>query len=393
VAGAAQGRPVTARIPNAVPFLGGNEWKYVKECLDTNWVSSVGPFVDRFEREVAEYVGVPHAIATVNGTAALHVALLGAGVRPGDEVLVPTLTFIATANAVRYCGAFPLFVDSDPVSWGMDAAKVADFFARECHATPQGPVNRATGRPVRALLPVDLYGHPADLDALLEVGERAGVAVVEDATEALGARYKGRRVGAAGRAGCLSFNGNKIITAGGGGMILTHDAALAARARALTTQSRVDPHEWIHDEVGFNYRLTNLQAALGVAQLEQLERFVDTKRATAAAYSTALGRLGGVTPFGEAPWAFSNFWMYSVLLDPEAYGDVRALVRAGAGAGIGLRPLWHPLHRQPAFAGCGAYRIEVAERLYARGVSLPCSVGITAAERERVVAFVADARR
>src|SRR5881628_2509074 len=167
----------------------------------------------------------------------------------------------------------------------------------------------------------------------------------------------------------------------------TRSSPRAAGARALTTQSRVDPHEWIHDEVGFNYRLTNLQAALGVAQLEQLERFVDTKRATAAAYSTALGRLGGVTPFGEAPWAFSNFWMYSVLLDPEAYGDVRALVRAGAGAGIGLRPLWHPLHRQPAFAGCGAYRIEVAERLYARGVSLPCSVGITAAERERVVAL------
>jgi perosamine synthetase len=238
-----------------------------------------------------------------------------------------------------------------------------------------------------------LYGHPVDLDALLEVARHAGVTVVEDATEALGSRYKGRRVGAGGRAGCLSFNGNKIITAGGGGMILTDDAALAARARALTTQSRVDRYEWIHEEVGFNYRLTNLQAALGVAQLEQLDRFVDAKRETAAAYSAALARLGGITPFGEASWAYSNFWMYSVLLDAEMYGDVRALVRAAGTAGIGLRPLWYPLHRQPAFAGSSFHRIEVADRLYARGLSLPCSVSITSEERDRVVGFLADARR
>ena len=381
------------RIPNAVPRLGGNEWKYLKECLDTNWVSSVGPFVDRFEREVAAYVGVPHAVATVNGTAALHVALLGAGVQPGDEVLVPSFTFIATAHAVVQCGAHPVFLDCEPVSWGLDPGKTVEFLARECVVKEGQVVNRTSGRVVRALLPVHLYGHPCDLDPLLEVAATFPIVVVEDATEVLGARYRGRRVGSHGLAGCLSFNGNKIITTGGGGMVLTHDERLAARVRRLTTQGRTDAVEFIHAEVGFNYRLTNIQAALGVAQLEQLDAFVDAKRETARAYTEALTRLGGVEPLVEPPWAFSTFWMYSVLLDPSAWGDVRPLIAAADAAGIQLRPLWRPLHRQPAFSDRQAYRIEVADRLYERGVSLPCSAGITAAQRERVIAFLAAARR
>ena len=380
-------------IPNAVPHLGGNEWKYLKECLDTNWVSSVGPFVDRFEREVAAYVGVPHAVATVNGTAALHVALLGAGVQPGDEVLVPSFTFIATAHAVVQCGAHPVFLDCEPVSWGLDPGKTVEFLARECVVKEGQVVNRTSGRVVRALLPVHLYGHPCDLDPLLEVAATFPIVVVEDATEVLGARYRGRRVGSHGLAGCLSFNGNKIITTGGGGMVLTHDERLAARVRRLTTQGRTDAVEFIHAEVGFNYRLTNIQAALGVAQLEQLDAFVDSKRETARAYTEALMRLGGVEPLVEPPWAFSTFWMYSVLLDPAAWGDVRPLIAAADAAGIQLRPLWRPLHRQPAFSDRQAYRIEVADRLYERGVSLPCSAGITAAQRERVIAFLAAARR
>ena len=252
-------------IPNAVPHLAGNEWKYLKECLDTNWVSSVGPFVDRFEREVAAYVGVPHAVATVNGTAALHVALLAAGVRPNDEVLVPALTFIATANAVSYCGAQPVFLDSEEVSWGLDAGKLADFLSRECAVKDGQVINRATGRVVRAVLPVHLYGHPFDVDAVLEVAGRYPLTVVEDAAEALGARYRGRAVGCDGLVSCLSFNGNKIITTGGGGMVLTRDEKMAARVRQLTTQARTDAIEYIHEETGYNYRLTNLQAALGVA--------------------------------------------------------------------------------------------------------------------------------
>ena len=380
-------------IPNAVPYLGGNEWQYLKECLDTNWVSSAGPFVDRFETEIAKYVGVEHAVATVNGTAALHVALLLAGVGAGDEVIVPSLTFIATANAVRYCGAFPVFMDSEPETWTIDPGKVDAFIGSECELRAGSLVNRTTGRRVAALVPVHLYGHPVDLDPLLELAASVGVAVVEDGAEALGALYKGRRVGAHGLIGCLSFNGNKIITSGGGGMILTRDAALGTRARHLTTQAREPGPEWVHHEIGFNYRLTNLQAALGVAQLEQLDRFVDDKRRTAADYTAALRRLPGVSPLGEAPWAFSTAWMYSVLLDPDCFGDIRELIVRAKREGIQLRPLWRPLHGQPAFAGCQAYRIDVADRLYARGVSLPCSVGITPEERAAVVEFLMGAAR
>ena len=372
-------------IPNAVPHLAGNEWRYVKECLDTNWVSSAGPFIERFETAVAGYVGVPHAVATVNGTAALHVALLAAGVAPGDEVLVPALTFIATANAVAYCGAHPVFMDSEPASWGIDPDKVGDFLARECVVKDGRVVNRATGRTVRALLPVHLYGHPCDLDPLLELAQRHPLVVVEDSAEALGATYRGRRVGADGLAGCLSFNGNKIITSGGGGMLLTRDEALARRARALTTQARGSALEWVHEEIGFNYRVTNIQAALGLAQLEQIDGFIESKRRTAAAYASALAGVPGVSVFREAPWARSTYWMASVLIDERRCADVRALIRDLNEGGVQARPLWRPLHRQPVFGGAQAYRVEVAERLYARGVSLPCSVGISAEERAAVV--------
>ena len=384
---------MTHSIPNAVPCLRGNEWQYLKECLDTNWVSSVGPFVDRFEREVAAYVGARHGIATASGTAALHVSLLVAGVQPDDEVLLPALTFIATANAVCYCGAIPVFMDSEPRSWTLDVGKVADFLERECDVRGGRVVNRATGRTVRAIVPVHLYGHPADMDALLDLTRAYPVVIVEDAAEGLGARYKGRRVGAGGLVGCLSFNGNKVITTGGGGMILTDDAALAARARALTTQARRPGSDWIHDEIGFNYRLTNIQAALGVAQLEQLDRFVEDKRATARAYAALLADVPGTELHAEQPWAVSSFWMSSVLLDPARFGDRQAVIRIARDEGIELRPLWYPLHQQPVFAGRQAYRVEVADRLHARGVSLPCSVGITDAERCRVIEFLAGRRR
>jgi len=372
-------------IPNAVPHLAGNEWRYVKECLDTNWVSSVGPFVERFEREVAAWTGVPYAVATVNGSAALHVALLAAGVARDDEVLLPAFTFVSTAHAVAYCGAHPVFMDSETASWGMDPGKVAAFLSEECLVKDGRVVNRGTGRTVRAVLPVHLYGHPCDLDPFLELTERYPLVVVEDSAEALGAAYKGRRVGVEALAGCLSFNGNKIITTGGGGMVLTRDQAFAARVRRLTTQARGSSIEFEHEEIGYNYRLTNLAAALGVAQLEQLESFVEDKRRTAEHYRAALAGVGGVSVFGEAPWARSTYWMSSILLDERVCPDVRALVRALNDDGIGARPLWRPLHRQPAFVSAQHYRVEVAERLYARGLSLPCSVGITPDQREVVV--------
>ncbi|HKZ05508.1 MAG TPA: LegC family aminotransferase [Methylomirabilota bacterium] len=372
-------------IPNAVPHLAGNEWKYLKECLDTNWVSSAGPFIERFERAVAAFVGVPHAVATVNGSAALHVALLAAGVERGDEVLVPDFTFIATVNAVAYCGAHPVLLDVDPVSWGLDAQKTADFLSGECRREGGRTVNRTTGRTVRAVLPVDLYGHPCDLDPLRELAERHGLSLVEDAAESLGALYRGRAVGRDAPLACLSFNGNKVITSGAGGMVLARDEALAARVRGLTTQARGDALEFVHDEVGYNYRLSNLHAALGLAQLEQLPAFLASKRETAADYARRLADVEGVTMAGEAPWARSAWWMPSILIEERRCPDVRALLSALTAEGIGARPLWRPLHLQPAFASAQCHQIEVAPRLYARGLSLPCSVGITAEERGAVV--------
>ena len=380
-------------IPNAVPHLAGNEWKYVKECLDTNWVSSAGPFVDRFERDMAQYLGLPHAVATVNGTAALHVALLAAGVTAGDEVLLPAFTFVATANAVAYCGAHPVFLDSEEASWGLDPVRLAEFLDGECEVRAGRVVNRRTGRVVRALLPVHLYGHPCDLDPMLALARRYPLAVVEDSAEALGARYRGRAVGADGLAGCLSFNGNKIITPGAGGMVLTREPAVAARVRQLTTQARGDAIEFVHDEIGFNYRLSNLHAALGVAQLEQLDGFVEDKRRTAAFYQQAFARVDGVRPFVEAPWARSTYWMASVLLDEGRCPDVAALIRDLNAAGIQARPLWRPLHLQPAFRSAQAAAVSVAERLHARGLSLPCSVGITPEERQDVVDAVVQRLR
>ena len=335
---------------------------------------------------MAAYVGVPHAVAIVNGSAALQLALHAAGVRADDEVLLPTLTFIASAGAIAHCGAHPVFLDVEPVAWGIDPDKVADFLTRECEIRAGAVIDRATGRRVSALMPVHLYGHPCDLDPLLEICRRWPLAMVEDATESLGALYRGRRVGADGSSGCLSFNGNKIITAGGGGMVLTRDAAIAARVRSLSTQARSDPLEWVHDEIGFNYRLTNLQAAVGAAQLEQLEDFLDRKRQTALAYTKAFERVDGVMPFREAPWARTNWWLPTVLLDPRRCPDVRALIRDLNADGVQVRPLWHPLHRQPPFRGARVGRaIEVADRLWDRGLCLPSSVGITAEERQTVI--------
>jgi len=373
-------------VPLCVPEIRGHEWAYVKECLDTNWVSSVGPFVDRFECMTAEIVGTRHAVATVNGTAALHIALLVAGVQPDDEVLVSTLTFIAPANAIRYVGAWPVFMDAEPAYWQMDPQKTVDFLTRECHWRDGALWNRATGRRVRAILPVHILGHPCDLDPVLDLARRYDLPVIEDATEGLGARYKGRPVGSLGDIAALSFNGNKIITTGGGGMIVTDRQDWARRARYLTTQAKDDPLEYIHHEIGYNYRLSNVLAALGVAQLEQLADYVAAKRRIAAQYTARLAHVPGITTPQEAPWAFSTFWLYTILVDAGRYGlDSRSLMRRLKAARIEARPFWHPIYRLRPYQGCPAYRIEVADRLYEQGLSLPCSVGLTAEQLERVL--------
>ncbi|MEA2174764.1 MAG: perosamine synthetase [Blastocatellia bacterium] len=364
-------------IPLAVPEIRGREWDYVKECLDTNWVSSVGPFVDRFERMLAERAATGHAVACVNGTSALHIALLVAGIKPDDEVLTSCLTFIAPANAIRYAGAQPVFIDAEPSYWQMDPQRVVDFLDRECRWQSNSLINNRTGRKVRAILPVHILGHPVDMDPILEAARKYGLMVIEDATESLGARYKERRVGSLGDLACFSFNGNKIITTGGGGMICTGDEARAARAKYLTTQAKDDPVEYVHGEVGYNYRLTNIQAALGCAQMEQLDQFIAAKRRLAARYTEALRGVPGITPMREAVWANSIFWLYTILVDEKLYGeDSRALLRRLARLKIQARPLWQPLHQSKVFAGAQVCGGEVAAKLNAHALSLPCSVGL-----------------
>lgn len=381
-------------IPLSVPCLHGNEWAYVKECLDTNWVSSVGAFVERFEGMVAAALGVGHAVATVNGTAALHIALKLAGVKADDEVVVSDLTFIAPANAVRYLGAWPVFVDAEPRYWQMDPQKLRDFLRKGCSYAGGILKNRHTGRRVSALLPVHILGHPCDMDPILEEAGSFGLSVVEDATESLGVRYKGRPAGSFGRLACLSFNGNKILTTGGGGMIVTEDTGLARRARYLTTQAKDDAVEFVHGEVGFNYRLPNVLAAIGVAQMEQLDSHVAGKRATADAYTRALSRMPGIRCPEEPEGAFSTFWLYSILVDEKEAGmSSRALLRRLDGRGIQARPLWQPMHLSPAHRGSHATDCSVAERIHREGLSLPCSVGISGAEIEQVVAVIAEGKK
>jgi perosamine synthetase len=373
-------------IPLIVPEIRGNEWQYVKECLDTNWVSSVGSYVNRFEEMAAERAGTQYAIATVNGTAALHIALLLADVQAHDEVLVSSLTFIAPANAIRYVGAWPVFIDAEPAHWQIDPAAVVDFLENGCRWDGRTLRNRKTGRRVKAILPVHILGHPADMEPILAVAAKYSLPVIEDATEGLGALYRGKSLGGVGHAGCFSFNGNKIITTGGGGMLVTDNAEWAARARYLTTQAKDDPLEYVHNEVGYNYRLTNLLAAMGCAQMEQLDTFVEAKRTIARRYQESFASLPGIHLPQEADWAFSTFWMYTVLIDEtQSSIDSRTLLRNLAARKIQARPLWQPLHRSPAHQSLGSPACPNAERLHRQAISLPCSVGLSESAQARVV--------
>ena len=385
--------PPDGFIPLAVPEIRGNEWTYLKECLDTSWVSSAGPFVDRFETMVAEYVGAKHGVAASSGTAALHIALLVAGVQPDDEVLVSTLSFIAPANAVRYVNAWPVFIDAEPDHWQMDPEKLADFVTSQCRWADGLLINKKTNRRVKAILPVHILGHCCDMEPILELARQHNLVVVEDATESLGAKHQGVPVGHLGHVGCFSFNGNKMITAGGGGMLVTDNEDWARHARYLTTQAKDDPVEYIHSEIGYNYRLSNLQAAMGCAQMETLDDYVSAKQRIARTYDYALSEVPGVTPMREAHWAESAYWMYTVAIDEEDYGiSSRELLKQLEEAGIQSRPLWQPLHLSPAHQGAYAHRCSVAQRLAQQCLSLPCSVGLTVQEQGRVIDSIMASR-
>lgn len=365
------------------PWFAGRERDYVLDCLDAGWISSVGTYVDRFEQEVAAACGAAHGVAVVNGTAALHTALLLVGVARDEEVIVPALTFVATANAVCHAGAVPHFVDSAADTLGLCPRRLADHLAATTERRADGAlVNRATGRRIAAVVPVHVFGHPVDMDPLRALCDELGLPVIEDATEALGSTYKGRGCGSLSRIGVFSFNGNKILTTGGGGAIVTDDADLARRAKHLTTTAK-KPHRWAfdHDEVAFNYRMPNLNAAVGCAQLEQLPRFVELKRTLAARYQEVLAGLPGVAVMREPAGSRSNYWLNAVLLDATAAGARDALLEASHAAGLMTRPVWSLMHRQPMFAKCPRADLSVAEDLERRIVNLPSSAFLATAER------------
>lgn len=366
---------VKEMIPLSEPEISGNEWRYVKDCLDTGWVSSVGAYVDRFERMVADYTGTRFAVAAVNGTAALHVSLIACGVLPGDEVIVPTLTFIAPANAVRYCGAYPVFMDCDPDTLCIDAGKTARFLEVECRSGEDGfTYNKTTGRRIKALMPVHVFGHPSDMKSLIEVCSNKNIDIIEDATESLGSEYGGKKTGSFGKSGCFSFNGNKIITTGGGGMVVTDDEVFAKKVRHLTTQAKTDPVEYDHDAIGYNYRLTNIQAAVGVAQMERLEEFIGIKRKNARLYSELLSKISGADIMWEQPGVRSNFWFYTLRVSS---GQKRPLMDFLLSKGIQVRPVWKLMHTLQMYADCQSYFIEKAPEAYECCLNLPCSLNLT----------------
>jgi dTDP-4-amino-4,6-dideoxygalactose transaminase len=376
-------RGAEGTIPLAVPNIGELERRYVLEAVESGFVSSVGPFVSEFERRFAERVGARHAVACATGTAAIHIGLVLLGVEPDDEVFCSDFTFVGSVNPIAYVGARPVFVDSETRTWNMDPELLAGELDRRA----------AAGLTLPSVVEVvHVLGQPADMEPLVDACARHGIPVLEDAAESLGAgwtsgRYAGRHTGTVGTVGCFSFNGNKIATTGGGGMIVTDDDALAARARHLTTQAKVPDVGYLHDEVGYNYRLTNIAAGLGLAQLERLDEFVTAKHRIAARYDEALADLPLVLP-PRVEGLDATYWLYSVLV-PEADGRGRDEFLAHLnGAGVGARALWRPLHAQPPFASSAVIGGGVGDGLFARGLSLPCATELTDADQDRVIAAV-----
>jgi perosamine synthetase len=360
----------------------GNEKKYLAECIDSGFVSSVGPFVTAFEESVRDFVGAGHAVATVNGTAALHLALLAVGVRPGDEVLVPAMSFVATANAVSHAGAIAHFVDVDEATWGIDPVALRAHLAKVGQIKDGRLYNQETGRPVTAVVPMHALGHPVAIAPLLSVAEEFGLVVVEDAAESLGSWVGDRHTGLFGRLGVFSFNGNKTITTGGGGVVVTDDAALAKKLKHLSTTARV-PHtyEFDHDAVGYNYRMPNINAALGLAQMEQLPGLIAGQRSLFELYSRAFAG----SPFGEVrqevAGTTSNYWLQAISL-PEGTKDAKdELIRGCVDAGVSVRPMWKPLNRLAPYASHPSAATPVTEDLYNRVICLPSSVFLVNRDR------------
>lgn len=361
-------------IPLCIPEISGNEWEYIKECLDTNWVSSAGSYVNKFEDDFAKFVGAEKAVVTVNGTAALELALRTLGIGDGDEVIVSSLTFISPVNAIKYVGAEPVFVDVCRDTYVMDADKIEEL------------INEKT----KAILPVHIYGHPVDMDKVMEIAQKYNLYVVEDATESLGSHYKEKSSGNIGHIGCFSFNGNKLITTGAGGMLVTNDEKLGERAKFLSTQTKIitENKAFYHPEVGYNFRMPNLLAAMGCAQLEKIEKYILAKREHANHYNKLLSNLKGISIPVEKAWAENVHWLYSIIIEDD-YGIIRdELIKKLSEAGIESRPFFKAVHNMPPYKHCKCGDMRITNELEAKGINLPSSVGLKDFEIESICKII-----
>ncbi|HYX06105.1 MAG TPA: LegC family aminotransferase [Bacteroidales bacterium] len=382
-------------IPLSVPSIRGNEWKYIKECLDTEWVSSAGAYVDKFEQEIAKFTGAKYAVACVNGTSALQVSLRISGVEAGDEVIVPTVTFIAPVNVVRYLGAEPIFMDADDY-YNIDVEKTIEFIHQETIFKDGYTFNKRTDRRISAIIPVHIFGNAVKLDELYEVCKGRNIKIIEDATESLGSyftsgNFEGNFTGTIGDLGCYSFNGNKIITTGGGGMIVTNSQEYAEKARYLTTQAKDDPVRYVHNEIGYNFRLTNIQAAMGVAQMEKLPEFINIKQTNFQKYKEQINSIPGLEMAKTPDYANSNYWYYCLRIGEQYSKDREELMQYLSENGIQSRPVWFLNHLQKPYKSCQSYKIEKAFELRDSTLNIPCSVNLTETDIEKVVTVLADA--
>jgi len=379
-------------IPLSVPNLSGRGLQYIKKCIDTNWVSSSGNFVNEFEDAICSYVGSKYAVACVNGTAGLQIALKLSGVEENNEVIVPTLTFIAPVNAVKYLGAEPVFMDCDDYM-NIDPVKLKEFCIKECKITKTGLRNKSTGRIIKAVVPVHIFGNPCNMQEIMRIAKAYRLKVVEDATESLGSYYisgiyKNKFTGTIGDIGIFSFNGNKIITTGGGGMIVTNNKTIAKKARYLTEQAKDDPVNYIHNEIGYNFRLTNLQAALGLAQLEQLKKFIKIKNNNYELYCKLLSPVKGIKMLGVPGGSSPNYWFYSLLVEKKEYGmDREKLRNCLRKKNIQSRPIWYLNHLQRPYRMNQTYRVEKAPWFWKNVLNLPCSTSL----QEKQVNYIASA--
>lgn len=373
-------------IPLSVPNISGNEWTYIKECLDTNWVSSVGSYVDKFEQSLCEFTGAKFAVSTVNGSAALHISMLLAGVEQNDYVIVPNITFIASVNTITYLKASPILMDVNKDTWQMDLDLLEEFLSTKTEIRNNRCIHKETNRVIRCIMPVHVLGNMCNMERLMQIADNFQIRVVEDATESLGSYYKNQHSGTFGLFGCVSFNGNKIITTGGGGMILTYDEKLAKRAKHITTQAKSDSFEYIHDEIGYNYRLVNILAAMGLAQMEQLPKFLIRKEEVYNLYINAFKSIDGFKEQVITEHVKQNNWLQTFI-----FPDSKNLMKNLTEQKIQVRPFWVPMNQLEMFNKEIYVSVnDVAGSIYNTCVSIPCSTGITNQEVESVINSIID---